>query len=301
MKIRAAVAELRFDLGDCKPLYVAIGNKQSIWVTCAATREVVGLMRTGYVDRYVVQSTPHQIALGGKSVWFTMPHIDSVGRIDQRGKAHTYKLPDGSQPTGIAANADGAWLTLRGTGELASVSSSGDVQVMSTGIDYDNQTLLAMRGTPSQIAIDETDGSVWFTLTGLAEVGHRFARGAAKYWSDDDCVEPTGIAMDPRTVWITDFGGGGIWRVRRANPRLERVDVWPAGTSVDIATDGIGGCWFTQVDENVIAHCSDDGAFTQYDLTPYGRRPRGLAVDNKGVAWVAMASGAIVGVIGRPI
>jgi virginiamycin B lyase len=300
MKIRAAASELRFDLRDAKPMYLAVDGRQSLWVTCAASREVARLRRDGSIDRFSVAGVPHQIAIEGTSIWFTMPASDTVGRIDSRGRMHVSTLPRGTAPTGIAANSSGAWVTLRGTGELASVSDKGVVAVMSTGIDYDNPTLLAMRGTPSHVAIDETDKSLWFTLTGLAEVGHRFERGSANYWSDPDCIEPTGIAMDPRSVWITDFGAAGIWRIRRKTGVLDHLPVWPSGTSVAIAADRAGGCWFSEIDEDVVAHYSDEGGMTQYDLSPYGKRPRGLAVDRKGVAWVALATGEIVGIIGRP-
>jgi virginiamycin B lyase len=300
MRIRPATAELTFDLADASPRYVAIGVMGTLWVSCSASHEIAELHSDGAIVHHWVEASPHQIAINGSDVWFTMPSIDSVGRIDRRGRIRTHALPRGSAPTGIAADADGAWVTLRGTGELASVSNRGVVDVMSTGIDYDNPTLLAMRGTPSHIAIDHTDRSLWFTLTGLAEVGHRFQRGSASYWSDLDCIEPTGIAVDPGSIWITDFAGAGIWRVDRPSGALERVAVWPSGASVAIAADGLGGCWFSEIDEDLVAHCSRDGAMTQYDVSPYGHRPRGIAVDQRGVAWVALATGGIVGVIGRP-
>jgi streptogramin lyase len=299
MKLRAAISGLRFDLGDATPLYLAIGERQSLWATCDATAELARLKRDGSVDRFALDAPPHQIARGGDSMWFTIPSIDAVGRIDRAGILHTYSLPEGSAPTGIDANRSGSWVTLRGSGQLASVSTKGAITVVSTGIDYENPTLLAMKGAPSHVVIDETDGSLWFTLTGLAEVGHRFDRGAAKYWSDPDCVEPTGIALDPQSVWVTDFGGGGIWRIRRLTARLERFAAWPSGTSVAIARDNRGGCWFSELEADTVAHCGDDGAFTQLDVSPYGTHPRGIVVDDDGVAWVAMASGGIVGVRGR--
>jgi hypothetical protein len=45
MRPKPEIVDLRFDLYGLKPQYIAVGDQQSLWVTCAATTEVVGLMR----------------------------------------------------------------------------------------------------------------------------------------------------------------------------------------------------------------------------------------------------------------
>jgi virginiamycin B lyase len=67
--------------------------------------------------------------------------------------------------------------------------------------------------------------------------------------------------------------------------------------SIDIASDQQGGCWFTEPDEDLVGHIDADVKLTEYDISSYGTKPRGLAVDRDGTVWVALHSGGIIGLV----
>ncbi|HEX3680464.1 MAG TPA: hypothetical protein VHU90_12140 [Galbitalea sp.] len=295
MRPKAEIVDLRFDLYGTKPEYITIGGQQSLWVTCAANTEVVGLMRDGSIEHFPVDATPNQIALGGESIWFTMPIIDTLGRIDHDGAIHNYKLPDGSHPTGIATAGDDAWVTLSATGELARVALDGSVTVVQPVVMGDDQLTNSGPADPRFVAVDNR-GSLWFTRYGRADIVRMDVDGATESWTSPECAAPFGLAVDAESVWIADYGNGGIWRIGRAEKLLQRVEPWPKGVAIEIASDQQGGCWFTEINEDLVGHIDADAKLTEYDISSYGTKPRGLAIDRDGVAWVALWSGGIIGI-----
>jgi virginiamycin B lyase len=298
--LKAQIVDLRFDLYGSGPKYIAIGGQQSLWVTCPKTAEVVGLMRDESVHKYPVDGMPAQIALAGESIWYTMPRIDAVGRIDHEGQTHTYKLPHDSAPTGIATLGDATWVTLGGTAELARLDTDGKIDIVPPHIDYNNDQIDPADGQPEFIAFDRM-GSAWITLGGLGAVA-RVPVGAAEIHSDAwiaaDHISPRGIAVDNAAVWITDYGDGGIWRIDRSIDELDRVEAWPKGVPSLVASDLAGGIWFSEPDEDLVGHMDADGRLSEYDISEYGTRPRGVVVDRDGVAWVVLISGGVIGVVG---
>ena len=295
MRKKPEIVDLRFDLYGTKPEYITIGGQQSLWVTCAANTEVVGLMRDGSIEHHPVDATPNQIALGRESIWFTMPIIDTVGRIDHDGTIQNYKLPSGSHPTGIATAGNDAWVTLSATGELARVALDGTVTVVRPVVMADDDLENPAPADPRFVAVDDR-GSLWFTRYGLADIVRMDVDGTTESWTLPECTAPFGIAVDSEAAWIADYGNGGIWRIGRAEKLLQRVEPWPKGVAIGIASDQQGGCWFTEINEDLVGHIDADAKLTEYDISSYGTKPRGLAVDRDGVAWVALWSGGIIGI-----
>jgi streptogramin lyase len=295
MRPKAEIVDLRFDLYGTKPEYITVGAQQSLWVTCAANTEVVGLTRDGSIEHYPVDATPNQIAPGGESIWFTMPIIDTVGRIDHAGTIQNYKLPSGSHPTGIATAGDDTWVTLSATGELARVALDGSVTVVRPVVLGDDELTNPAPADPRFVAVDDR-GSLWFTRYGLADIVRMDVDGTTESWTTPECAAPFGLAVDADAAWIADYSGGGIWRIGRAEKLLQRVKPWPKGVSIEIASDQQGGCWFTEIDEDLVGHIDADAKLTEYDISSYGTKPRGLAVDRDGVAWVVLWSGGIIGI-----
>jgi streptogramin lyase len=297
MRPKPEIVDLRFDLYGLKPQYIAIGDQQSLWVTCAATTEVVGLMRDGSIEQHAADAAPSQIVLAGESIWFTMPSNDTVGRIDHAGTIQKYQLPAGSTPQGIVAVSDSVWVTLSGTGELARVAPDGTIDVVQPVVtgDDDEETVGRARSNPQHIAADNA-GSLWFTRLDAADIVRMDADRTTESWFSPDHIAPAGIAADNEAVWISDYGAPGIWRIGRSEKLLQRVEPWPTGVSVNVAPDNRGGCWFTEIDEDLVGHIDADAKLTEYDISSYGTRPRGLALDRDGVVWVALWSGGIIGI-----
>lgn len=297
MRPKAEIVDLRFDLYGTKPLHIAIGDQQSLWVSCVATAEVTGLFRDGSTERFTVDGAPEQIALGGENMWFTMPLIDTVGRVDHAGAIQNYRLPPGSKPKGIVTTDVAAWITLSGAGDLARVSMDGSIEIVQPVVmgDDDDEVIDRAHTNPQYLAMDDRR-SIWFTRLDGADIVRMDADSTTESWTSSDCVAPSGIAVDSQAAWIADSDGGGIWRIGRSERLLQRVEPWPTNVAIDIASDRRGGCWFTEADEDLLGHIDADANLTEYDISSYGTRPRGLAVDRDGVVWVALHSGGIIGV-----
>jgi virginiamycin B lyase len=295
-RIRADIVDLRFDLYGDTPLYVTVGGEQSLWVSCARTAEVVGLFRDGSMERYPVDGVPHQIALSGESIWFTMPRIDAVGRIDHAGDIHRYDLPEGSLPEGIVSTDGSVGVTLSGTRELARITANGRIEAIPLTVDIVSSDRPDTDGDPNFLTRDE-DGSFWFTLENDAAIVRRTVDGETRAWSAPDCIAPRGIAVDADAAWIADYGDGGLWRIGRGEQLLQRVEAWPTGRIATITADGGGGCWFSEIEDDLVGHSDSDGKITEFDISDYGTRPRGIAVDADGVAWVVLRSGGVIGLV----
>jgi streptogramin lyase len=296
MRPKTEIVDLRFDLYGTKPMHITIGGQQSLWVTSAATGEITGLSRDGSTKRYPVDATPNQIALGGESIWFTMPIIDTVGRIDHTGSIQNYPLPQGSRPQGIVTLEDAAWVTLSGTGELARVPLADPIEIVQPKVMGDADFVDRPAADPAFIAMDDRR-SLWFTRPGVADIVRMDADGTTESWTSDECLAPSAIAVDKDAVWIADSDGGGIWRIGRDEKLLQRAEPWPSGVSGGIASDRQGGCWFTEIDGDLVAHLDVDAKLTEYDVSSYGAGPRGVALDRDGIVWVALRSGGIIGLI----
>jgi virginiamycin B lyase len=299
---KAELVDLRFDLYGSSPTNITIGGQQSLWVTCTETREIAALMRDGSIHRFPVDHLPDQIALGGESIWFTMPRNDTVGRIDHDGELHIYPMPQASEPVGIATAGDTAWITLRVTAELARIGVDGQIDVIPPGIDYQDDAIDPSKGEPQYIAFDQL-GAAWITLEGLGAVACVPVRAeeiSSEVWTSIDGIVPQGIAVDSAAAWIADSGEGGMWRIDRSTSLFERVEAWPKGFPSSVASDRMGGVWFSEPDEDLVGHMDADGLLTEHDISSFGTHPGGLAVDNDGVAWVVLDSGGVIGVVEPP-
>jgi streptogramin lyase len=294
MRHKPDLVDLRFDLYGSRPRHITTGDDRALWVTCATDAEVVGLFSDGTIERFPVDGMPDQIVRGTTTIWFTVPLNDAIGFLDHDGKIVTHQLADGSNPQGLVTLDDVAWVTLAGTGELASVTSEGVITVVKPIImgdeDVDPSTT-----NPRFASVDERR-SIWFTRSGSGDVIRLDPDGTTESWTFPDLATPSGISVDRDAVWITDSDGGGIWRIGQIEKLLERVEPWPKGVSTNIAADRNGGCWFTEETEDLVAHIGVDAKLTEWDLSDYGERPRGIVVDEDGVAWVALRTGGIIGV-----
>ncbi|MDQ1550775.1 MAG: virginiamycin lyase [Actinomycetota bacterium] len=298
MRHKPQLVDLRFDLYGTRPRHITTGDNEVLWVTCASVGEVAALFNDGTVEHFPTDDAPDQIARGTTTIWFTMPMIDSVGRIDPDGSIHTHKLPDGSTPSGLTTVGDDAWVTLKSTGELAKVSPNGQIEVLRPIVDGDSEPDNSLEVGGAEFIAADDGGSLWFARSGLGDIVRLDPDHTTDSWTSAECLEPLAIALDRDAAWITDAGsGGGIWRIGRNEKLLQRVEPWPTNVSSNIAADGNGGCWFTEGDEDLVAHIDTDAKLTEWDLSDYGERPRGIAVDKDEVAWVVLRTGGVVGLI----
>jgi streptogramin lyase len=297
MRHKPDLVDLRFDLYGGRPRHITIGDNQVLWVTCGATSEIAALFSDGTIQRFPTEWAPDQITRGTTTIWFAMPEIDSVGLIDAQGKVHTHKLADGSAPTGITTIGDDAWVTLTGTAELAHVTPDGAITVTRPIVDGDSELANPVEAGGSRFVAADDRGWLWFPRSDLADVVRLDAEGGTESWTSPDWQDPWALALDSDAAWITDVGnGGGIWRIGFDDRLLQRVEPWPRNVAHNIATDRNGGCLFTEPDEDLVAHIDADAKLIEWDLSDYGERPRGIAVDDDGIAWVVIRTGGVIGV-----
>lgn len=146
----------------------------SLWFTLNAAG-AIGHVRGGdaaiaFTELPHDPAGPVGIAVAGDgAVWVAEILADALARVQRNGTLTEFPLETGSKPHAVAADpADGVWVTLWGTGQVASVADDGTV------VTHD---LPDPESEPHGIAVAE-DGTVWVALESgaLAELAPVSAR-----------------------------------------------------------------------------------------------------------------------------
>jgi virginiamycin B lyase len=116
-----------------EPEAIAAGREGTLWAAGIVDRaeEPVRafVTRLGSSGRLLTRS---RSVLPGSSVanlvrgpegamWFTVPKMDEVLRVDDEGGLQSFQMPEGSRPTGLAAFDGRIWVGLRGRSEIATI------------------------------------------------------------------------------------------------------------------------------------------------------------------------------------
>lgn len=151
---------------------IAGGADGNLWITSAATDELMRMTPTGSLTTFPV-GTPGtaSAALRGPTgivagpdgaLWFTAEAGDAIGRITTAGEIAAFKLAPGSGPRSIVATPDGTlWFTESGAGAVGAIDPAGMVATY---------PLLDRAARPEGIAVGP-EGGIWFTESNSPHIG----------------------------------------------------------------------------------------------------------------------------------
>ena len=228
------------------------------------------------VGQVPVGSSPQAIAPGSGSLWVANLDDQTVSRVDLATRKVTRTLAMGDTPTGVASSNDAVWV-------VGSVPTQPFVAVRKIDPRFNTVSDPTNIGTvgPGDVGVVGADGRrVWVAPSSglLTRLSPNTAR---KVQQVDPNAGPTGIAVGPEAVWLTDSFAGTVTRVDPTGLLTPLgVGHGPSGIAV-----GPGAVW--------VADTADDAAVrinpTTRSVTttvPVGGSPVGIAVGG-GSVWVA--------------
>ena len=202
------------------------------------------------------------------------------------GEVAHFALPDGSQPEGIAAGADGnLWFAENGADKIGRITPGGVVSEFA---------LPTPAARPMQVTAGP-DGNVWFTESRPGNIGRITADGTVTEFPVCDYCRPWGIAAGPEgAVWFTLPGAEGVGRITPSG-QITRfpLAVGPNAPAL-IATGSDGNLWIA--DKGLVREEPTIGQIVR--LTPAGEstlfkvptpvenfRPTSIAPGPDGALW----------------
>jgi class 3 adenylate cyclase len=226
---------------------------------------------------------PAGIAAAGDFVWA----LAQEGLVDAipvaGGAASPVRLP--GTPTGIAADADAAWITF---GHGVPGESQGIVVRVASG-SFDEQPIPLGPGSGATgIAVGE--GGVWVvneianTLTRL-DPATRAVVGSAEVGE-----QPVAVAVGEGSVWVAHAVDRSVWRLDpRTMARTASVSLSDVPTAIVVA---FGRAWVSSTAGNSVA-VIDATTAALLSTIEVDQRPRGITAGD-GDIWVAGGRGSIV-------
>jgi len=233
------------------------------------------------------QEAPMAIAAGADgSIWFTIDHADSIGRL-RGGRIEWLPTPGRNvEPLGLAVATDGsAWYTDIAAGAIVRISASGAA------------TRFALDGAIVRLGrlAMAPDGAAWFadsTGYGVTQLKagtfKRHELGAA----DEG---PYGVAVSADgSVWATLQRSGKLVHIEPGGG-IATLDVPRRGAvPTDIAVDADGSVWFLQFRANRLGHWKE-GKFSDFAVAGENAGLSGLAVATDGSVWFGMVRRSSLG------
>jgi virginiamycin B lyase len=152
---------------------------------------------------------------------------------------------------------------------------------------------------PNAIATD-SKGNVWFTLAADYAIGElNPANGTTHEFripGQNGSLVSWGLAVDNsrNLVWFTDQLADSVWSFNVTSASFTRYHVsTPLSSPYQVAVDGGGSVWFTEIDAGKIGQITPQGAIREYTV-PAGASsspatsltgPAGIAIGKGGVVW----------------
>jgi virginiamycin B lyase len=269
---------------------------------------------------------PIAIATGTDgSVWFTMDHSDSIGRIRD---GHVERLPTSGrniEPLGLAVAPDGsAWYADLAARAIAHISGAGKIErfVLDTPIArlgrlaiapdgavwfadptgygmtklkdgaFSRYQIESARGGPYGVAV-AADGAIWATLQNGNQLLQISADGAGKTFDlPRGAAVPTDVAVgSDGAVWFLQFRANRIGRFKDGQFWDIEADRETAGLS-GIAVAPNDDVWFGMMRRASLGRLRD-GHIEVFALPRERARPYSVAVDRDGNVWYADISGFV--------
>src|SRR5215475_3948494 len=233
------------------------------------------------------QDAPIAIAaVNDGSVWFTIDHADSIGRVRHGGVERLPTSGRNIEPLGLAVAADGsAWYTDIAARAITRISSIGEVARFVLDTPITRLGRLAI--TP--------DGAVWFAdPTGYGMT--RLKDGAfSRYQIESARGGPYGVAVT---------ADGAIWATLQNGNQLLQLDADGTGRTFDLPRGGAvptdvavghdGSVWFLQFRANRVGRFKG-GQFSDVEVGRENAGLSGIAVAPNDDIWFGMLRRASLG------
>jgi len=162
---------------------------------------------------------------------------------------------------------------------------------------------------PNAIASD-SKGNVWFTLAADYAIGELSpANGTTHEFripNQNGSLVSWGLAVDNsrNLVWFTDQLADSVWSFNVASDSFVRYHVpTQLSSPYQVAVDGSGNVWFTEIDGGKIGEITPQGAIREYKV-PTGvsagsgtslTGPAGIAIGKGGMVWFTQVYADSVG------
>jgi len=145
---------------------------------------------------------------------------------------------------------------------------------------------------PNAIASDSR-GDIWFTLATDYAIGELTpSDGTTREFripSQNGSLVSWGVAVDNarNLVWFTDQLADSVWCLNVTSGSFTRYHVPTLlGSPYQVAVDGSGNVWFTEIDGGKIGRITPQGAIREYAVPGTGPTgPAGMAIGKGGVVW----------------
>jgi streptogramin lyase len=248
----------------------------SVGVACRVQTTICN--HVGDVLEYVIKtprSRPYSIVSGPDgALWFTEIAGNNIGRITTKGKfvpSTGYPVAAGSAPYDIVPGTDGKslWFTENSGNNIGQISTSGEITVyqIPTANSY-----------PASITIGP-DGAVWFTESGVAQVGQltignvcNSATGSMICEYPSPIPQPGEMAVGPDgALWIVEQLGtaGDIGRITTNS----EGSLFQATCCQEFIASGVDGAlWFT-TNFGSIGQAIPSARRNAVDISPCGTNP----------------------------
>jgi DNA-binding beta-propeller fold protein YncE len=242
-----AVAD-KFAIGS-GPCGIAVGPDGRIWVALLGAGSVVAAdPATSKITARLDAVGPQlwDLKAGFGSIWVSDRNAHAVLRIDPKDATITATIPVGPQPSGLAVMAAGVWVSDDTDGMLRRIDpATNKVAATATAAgapswfadDGATHLLISERGGGNVLTVDPTTGALGDPLTGWnGPLDGTVLGGSA--WIPEGGARRVGVvdlgapgsavvryalpgAINPFVaepafgdVWVLDYGGTSIWRIR---------------------------------------------------------------------------------------
>ncbi len=239
------VERITIDRGACG---IAAGPDGRIWVAVLGVGSVVAVdPTTSKVTARLDDVGPQlwDLKAGFDSIWVVDRSAKVLLRIDPVTEKIRATIPVGPQPSGLAVMPDGIWVSDDIDGMVRRIDPATDKVVATADIDGTpswfaddgaSNLVIAERGAGKVVALDPTTGTQGSPVAGWNEPLDGTVLGGAA-WIPEGSGRRLGVldlaaegdvirytlpgAINPFVaepgfgdVWVLDFGGTTIWRIR---------------------------------------------------------------------------------------
>lgn len=289
-----------------EPFNIVVESTGRVWFTLPMSNAIGSLVVTTtmdykftFYDVPTVDSEPYDLVYDGQAIWFTERAGNKIGRLDMATKTLTETAvitTTNVSPTGIAIAPEGdLWFTERDSNRLGRFEP-----VSSTFFEYETPAELNQGGDLEDI--DVTTDAVWFTAPGVDKVV-KFEPSTGRFIQivvNDPLVPswpPGNLVLDNSgKPWITSptndrigsYLGGTLAFWTWYN--LPTSGGEPTGITYT-SSEGINYIWFVETEADRVGQMAvgSNGKLIhiwQQFLPTTGSRPKGIAVDASGNAWI---------------
>ena len=223
-----------------------------------------------------VGARPSSIAYGSGSLWVANLDDQTVARVDPNSRSVERSVPVQDTPTGLATSPGAVWVV-----GANPTSPSVTVRRIDPQFDTVSQKTRIANVVPGGHGSLGTRGNTVWAAPSSGLLSRLDPRTSDVVQKVDPNAGPTGIAIAPDAVWVTDSGADTVTRVDPTGLLTPiAVGQGPAGIAI-----GAGAVWVANaLDDTVVRIDSATRAVTT--TVRVGKAPAGIAVGERAV-WVA--------------